>query len=1014
MKTKPHNTSNAFAEANNALRHKKYNQAFELYQIARKENSELHELIDFNLKLIKSRTSQRLSKEGSTSYALVVHAFHLDTLPDLVAYSRNFPEDADQYVTYPDTFNTESTTIIKQSFPRAHLVPVPNVGQDIGALFKLMENWDLSHYEFICKIHTKKGNKMPDEWRHCLLKGVLGSKSQVKNTINLFRSDSSVKLAGAKQLYIYGPSNLWQNSKNIQTIFGDVVGAFDFQNTDWGFFAGTCFWVSTDILVKIHQQMKLIALKPAAYTDDGMPAHAAERMFGLLPAIENSKIILNDVVEIGVHELAHTTFPKDLGKSQISIVNLLTAIDPTTKAVEKTKNTEPSKGSQSKLLLRGSLELVDNRAEIHGWLAAMGDNNPRNAIIRVGSEFASDLDVIVQANTFRSDLKKHNINQGGHAFSVTVPHAFMDDKKHKVFLIDADTNSVVSQKTCQWKQPKRSYLDFAGFLKSSMTQPMISAPFTEEDKRSFAVMENIADRLSRKATEIKDPPLVSIVMPTYNREDILPFAIQSILAQKYEKFELIIVDDCSSDNSIRLIESYSDKRIRLLKQAKNQGHSAARNKGLEAAEGSIITYLDSDNSWDSRYIGAVVGAFMSLPKAQAIYSGQFLYRGYATNPFAIRYGHFNRALLENNSYIDLNAFAHRRGLLSQLIGFDETLKRYVDYDLILRASELGVMYSVPVILSHYFYDKAVNTVTNDSRHVANMDVVRNHMHDRANKAQKDRSQRKLDKHVSVIIPNWESLEDIRECLDSMLALEWSGMLSIIVIDNASSSEVRNYLQSASKNATVTVIQNSKNYGFTYAVNQGIACAAEGSDILLLNNDAIIHGGAIQALQNACYQLHNAGMTVPRQILPKNTKTLRTHVPYADDKNACDVNISAHHQNIADIPLFHDGGALELSYAAFFAVYIRRDVIENIGVLDAEFGRHYRSDRTYCDLMRTATNRKLYYVPEAMVTHKLQKSTDSLRDKDESTNEFDLMFRRNQWDTETATALKFRKAAWDFF
>lgn len=1010
MKSKSNKASNAFSQANIALRQKNYEQALELYQVAREENSELHEFIDFNIKIISARTAPSLVKDDGLSYALVIHAFHLDTLPDLISYSRNFPENADQFVTYPESFNEENKSAIRKAFPDALLVPVPNTGQDIGALFHLMEKHDLSQYKFICKIHTKKGNKKPDEWRQCLLKGVLGSKSQVENTIRLFLSDPDVKLAGAKQLYIYGPSNLWQNSRNIQTLFGEVVGDFDYSASDWGFFAGTCFWVSTDILSTIHKQMQRVDLKPSAYIDDGTPAHAVERMFGLLPAIQNSKIILNDVINIGHHCVEFKSFPKDLARTQISIVNLLANLGAAENACGNTKASDQKSLPQSKLKISGSLELVDNRTEVHGWLAAIGDQRPRNATIR----FGSNTDITVEANTFRSDLKQHKINEGSHAFSVTVPHAFMNDKTHKVSLIDSGTNTIIAEKSCRWEKPKRNYVDFAGFLKASMTQPMINAPFTEEDKRSFAMMENIANRLNRKANELSAPPLVSVIMPTYNREKIIQFAIQSVLDQEYENFELIIIDDCSSDDSIKLIENYNDSRIRLLRQLNNQGHSAARNKGLQAAKGDIITYLDSDNSWDSRYLGSVVGAFSSLPKADAIYSGQFLYRGYSSTPFAARYGHFNRSLLENNNYIDLNAFAHRLKLLSKIKGFDETLKRYVDYDLILKASEQGLMFSIPVLLSHYYYDKAENTVTNDARHLAHMDIVRNHMMERIEKKQTKLSLQKLAKHVTVVIPNWESLEDIKECINSLNSFDWGGMLSIIVVDNASSAEVREFLRSESIYSRIILIENTKNYGFSYAVNQGIQHSPADSDILLLNNDAIVHGGAIQALQSACYKLKDAGMTVPRQVLPKNTKTLRVHVPYASEKNDCDVNISAHHQNIAAISLFHDGGAIDLSYAAFFAVYIRRDIIEEIGPLDAEYGRHYRSDRTYCDLMRNSLNRKLYYVPEAFITHKLQKATDSLRDDSVLMSEFELMFRRNQWDTLTSNELNFRKAVWDFF
>ncbi|WP_152389798.1 glycosyltransferase [Azotobacter salinestris] len=1011
------NILTTFNQANLALRAGKLKEAIELYTLALDEHPHLESHIRFSMSLASKRQGNSLEKasEEKPQFALVIHAFHLDVLDDLVYHVANFPKDADQYVTFPEDFPDDKRTAIKSAFPKATAVAVPNVGQDIGALFSLMDKVNLSRYGFICKIHSKKGNKKPLEWRLALLRGVLGSQAQVLRTIKIFQSDPSVKLAGSRQLYLHGPSNLWKNAENIRKMFGNLVTGFDYTSKDWGFIGGTCFWIRTDILTAIRDQMRRIELKPTAYIDDGTPAHAVERIFGMLPVISGGKVVLNDVIDIDAPVTETKAFPTGLPKERVSIVALLDKLKlPTTTitqvAATSLESTLVSKTSLTKNpQIRGSLELITNRPEIHGWLANMGDETPRKAIIRI-----EDTDIPVMAATFRADLKKHNINAGKHAFSITVPTLFMDGKPHQLALIDDKTRTIIVQKTCSWERPKRNYVDFASFLESSMTQPIIQAPFTEEDKRSFAMMENIANRLCKQAADLTSPPLVSVIMPVYNREKILAYSIKSVLEQNYKYFELIIIDDGSSDGSIAVAESFSDRRIKLLKQRSNAGHSAARNAGLSAARGKIIAYLDSDNTWDPRYLSATVGAFNNLPDADAVYSGQLLYRGHSKEPFAVRYGHFNRSLLENNNFIDLNSFAHDRKLLEKIQGFDISLKRFVDYDLVLRASEQGKLYSIPVILSHYFYDKAENTVTNEIKHLSDMDIVRTRLETRTRNRLQILDKADLEHHTTVVIPNWQSLEDIRDCLKSLSARDWKGMLDIIIVDNNSDENVLAYLRAESVASHIILIENKRNYGFTYAVNQGIARSRPGSDILLLNNDAIAQPGAIAALQRACYSLPDAGMTVPRQILPTGTKTLRTHVPYANEARDCDVNISAHHQNIVTLPLFHDGGVLELSYAAFFAVYIRRDIINDLGSLDAEYGRHYRSDRVYCDFMRNILGRKLYYIPDSFFIHKLQKATDTLRDSGKRDTEFELMFKRNQWDTETAAALNFRQAAWDIF
>ncbi len=91
--------------------------------------------------------------------------------------------------------------------------------------------------------------------------------------------------------------------------------------------------------------------------------------------------------------------------------------------------------------------------------------------------------------------------------------------------------------------------------------------------------------------------LVSIIMPSYNTAKYISDSIESILAQTYKNWELIIVDDCSTDNSIEVIQSFKDSRIILLKNQKNSGTAISRNYALREAKGKWIAFLDSDDTW---------------------------------------------------------------------------------------------------------------------------------------------------------------------------------------------------------------------------------------------------------------------------------------------------------------------------------------------------------------------------------------------------------------------------------
>jgi teichuronic acid biosynthesis glycosyltransferase TuaG len=93
--------------------------------------------------------------------------------------------------------------------------------------------------------------------------------------------------------------------------------------------------------------------------------------------------------------------------------------------------------------------------------------------------------------------------------------------------------------------------------------------------------------------------LVSIITPNYNSEKFIEQTLQSIIAQTYENWELLIVDDCSTDKSLDIIEKYSirDKRIKIFRLKENSGAAIARNKAIEEANGSFIAFLDSDDLW---------------------------------------------------------------------------------------------------------------------------------------------------------------------------------------------------------------------------------------------------------------------------------------------------------------------------------------------------------------------------------------------------------------------------------
>ncbi|WCP14234.1 hypothetical protein sphantq_02678 [Sphingobium sp. AntQ-1] len=198
-------------------------------------------------------------------------------------------------------------------------------------------------------------------------------------------------------------------------------------------------------------------------------------------------------------------------------------------------------------------------------------------------------------------------------------------------------------------------------------------------------------------------PLVSIIMPAHNREDLIDDAIQSALAQSYKNFELIICDDCSKDDTVAVIKSFKDPRIVLTRHQEQKGAAAARNSSLKLARGEIIAYLDSDNVWHPRYLEIMLEELANWPGNMSAYAGYFDI-DIGEDTIRIKKAEIKGFHLEDQvvlPFVDLNSFMHRRQLYDVLGGFDERLARRQDYDMIARYCWLREPRVVPQVLNLY-------------------------------------------------------------------------------------------------------------------------------------------------------------------------------------------------------------------------------------------------------------------------------------------------------------------------
>jgi hypothetical protein len=200
-----------------------------------------------------------------------------------------------------------------------------------------------------------------------------------------------------------------------------------------------------------------------------------------------------------------------------------------------------------------------------------------------------------------------------------------------------------------------------------------------------------------------DQPLVSIVLPVRNRPDQIRTAIASVQAQTFDGWELLVVDDGSTDSTPDVVATLAagDPRIRLVRIAAS-GASAARNAGLEAARGHFVAFLDSDNAWVPHFL-AVTLAAMTADDLRAAYAVVEM-RGATSTRYLAHSG--GRADLEVANHIDLNVFVADLALVRSVGGFDPTLRRMIDWDLVLKVAATDEPVLLPFVGVHYGDDSA--------------------------------------------------------------------------------------------------------------------------------------------------------------------------------------------------------------------------------------------------------------------------------------------------------------------
>ena len=334
-------------------------------------------------------------------------------------------------------------------------------------------------------------------------------------------------------------------------------------------------------------------------------------------------------------------------------------------------------------------------------------------------------------------------------------------------------------------------------------------------------------------------PLVTVVMPVRDRADGVGAAIRSVLAQTYQRFELVVVDDGSVDGTPAAVRTFDDDRIRLLEQPAS-GVCRARNRAIAEAQGELVAYLDSDNTWEPRFLEVMVGTLATTDHVAAYSALEIVHRGVTR----YRGVPLHRAALLEANYVDCNTLVHDCELAVRIGGWDESLPRANDWDFILRLSEAVEVGFAPFIGVRYDHDRERGDRISNREPFGWKYVVYARHHLDWGQA---RAQKEVPGRTSVVIAHADRSGSLTACLRS-IAENTSGDIEVLVTDDSRDAwHAYRLLELEDRYPAVRVLRPTWfELHPPIALNHAIQ-AASGDVIVLLDQCSEVQDGGIESL-----------------------------------------------------------------------------------------------------------------------------------------------------------------------
>ena len=333
-------------------------------------------------------------------------------------------------------------------------------------------------------------------------------------------------------------------------------------------------------------------------------------------------------------------------------------------------------------------------------------------------------------------------------------------------------------------------------------------------------------------------PKVSVVISTYNRPELLKRAVDSVLAQSYQDFEIIVVHD-----GAHRAQFGSQGKITEIGLEENFGNDTRpKNLGIRVSKGEYVAFLDDDNTWRPDHLQVLVNAIEKDPRLDVVYGDRWI--NDTTKRIRDQIGiasDFNMGLLLQRNFIDTSDVLIKRQALFDVGGFDERYKKYIDWNLWIRMAKAGKLFKhVPIIITDYCLHKDMKSEKVKTDKEKGKEGFIPDWDPYSLEIELPYLGEIKEPRVAIFSLTYDRLELTKKCFESLY--KTAGYeFTHFVVDNGSTDGTPEWIKKTQwDKRDITIIENKKNKGISIASNQAIDAIQRDGDydiIVKVDNDA---------------------------------------------------------------------------------------------------------------------------------------------------------------------------------